>query len=244
MKDNQLTMYTLDYYQQSSTKPSGLKLGCRRIDQYGNIYRLAKAGATALAAGKCTVAPTATANHLNMSLATAAAIGDVRVQITLGATAATANMYEDGYMVVNDGTGEGHLYRIKSNPAADASAAIWIELEDPIRVALVTSATSEVSLFPNIFNGTVISATINNLPTGIPPIAVTAAYYYWSLVEGETPALGNGAEAVGSMLIHHTTDGAIGVMASSVDVDSPIIGIQLGSTHITGEYQPIYYKAV
>lgn len=244
MKDQNLTMFELDYFSQSATKPIGLKLGCRRYDQYGTEYRLARAGATALAAGKNTSATEGTANHMNMSLASAAAIGATRVQVTLGATAATANQYEDGFMVVNDGTGEGHMYRIKSNPAADASATLWVELVDPIRVALVTAGTSEVSLFPNTFGATVISADINSVPTGIPPIAVTATYYYWSVTNGEVPVLTTGTDEVGTIAVASTTDGGMAPLLASTDDDNPIIGVVLGQDQASGEYYPIYYKGL
>ena len=59
--------------------------------------------------------------------------GDTSITVTLGATAATKDQYADGYIYTNDNTttsdrGEGQIYRIASNPAADGSATLAVTL--------------------------------------------------------------------------------------------------------------------
>src|SRR4249920_1582699 len=92
----------------SSTQ--NVKLGVKGETIDGRIYRYAKAGAVNVAAGKINVAAAHVANHVNQVVQAAAAIGDTRVSLTLGATAATANQYKGGLLVINDATGEGIAY--------------------------------------------------------------------------------------------------------------------------------------
>jgi hypothetical protein len=93
------------------------------------------AGAAALAPGKLAVAATVVANHQNMAVAAAAAVGATSVTVTLGATAATADYYADGFLTINDAAGEGISYRVKSHPAHAGSGSLVVELYDPIKVA-------------------------------------------------------------------------------------------------------------
>lgn len=229
------TMYAQGFTEQSSIKLE--TLGQPAADEFGSEYHYAQAGSTALVAGKLTGRAAVVANHANIAVATAAAIGAERVQVTLGATAATANDYEDGLLVVNDATGEGYSYRIKSHPAADSAGSLWLELAEPIQVALV-AGTSEVTLVANKYKATTISSSINVEPTGVPIRAVTASYYYWSLTKGDVPLLQSGTETIGTMMIPHTTDGAVGTIAASTDTDAPIVGIQI-MTGVATEYQPV-----
>ena len=219
------------------------KLGMLYVDALGRKYRYAKAGATALAAGELTAAPAVTAHHKDASVAAATPIGATTVSVTVGATAVTADYYADGYLQVNDGTGEGHCYAIAGNSACDASTTTVVKLYEPIRVALVASATSEVTLVPSPYSGTVISATPEAFCTGVTPLVVTAAYYYWTQTGGPCVCLAGGnAIAVGSQIILGGTDGSYDVVATSSDVDVPKIGYQFGIASVTGEYQPIYLQ--
>jgi len=215
------------------------KLGMLYVDEYGNKWRYAKNGATALAAGKLTGAAVAgiVALHTDLSVV-AAAIGDRSVTVTLGATAATANQYKDGLLVAHDGTGKGYSYVIDSHPAADASATLTVKLVEPIKVALVAGATSEVNLVPNLYSGITITDAINCVPLGVPNVAVTAAYYCWIQSGGLAAVLTGDTSAIGVMAVAHTTDGAVGTLAASVDIDTPIVGVFV-TTGVAGEYGPI-----
>lgn len=236
MKPAKNTAFAQGFLEQSSTQLESL--GLRVKDEFGVEYAYSRAGGTALAAGKATQAVAATANHANIAVATAAAIGATKVQVTLGATAATLNQYKDGQLVVNDATGEGHAYRIKGNPAADASGSLWVDLEDAIRVALV-AGTSQVTLYPNKFSGNVVSTTEENECTGVAPIVVTADYYYWSVVKGDVPCLIDGTPAVGTMLTFSATAGAVAAINATLDIDQPVIGRMPFAAGVDTEYRMI-----
>jgi hypothetical protein len=194
-------------YEESST--ALVRVGSiRRLDD-GRAYCYAKAGAVALAAGKLTQAAAPVANHLNISVAAAAAIGDTRVRVTLGATAATANYYKDGFLHVNDEVGEGHLYKIRGHAAIAASGTGYIELADKIRVALTTA--SQVTLTANPQSGVIVlPTTATSVPVGIPPIVVTANYYFWNQVKGPAVCLIDGTVVIGQHV--RLSDGVAGAV--------------------------------
>ena len=116
-------------------------LGAVGMTPDGRCFRWAFSG-EAIGAGQLVMQKGAVANHdMDLATATAGSVGDTSITVTLGATAATLNQYEDGALYTNDGTGEGHLYAIRSNPAADASASLVLTLHDKIREATSTSDT-------------------------------------------------------------------------------------------------------
>ena len=212
-------------------------LGTKVETPDGRIFRYCKTGATALVPGKLYDGPANVGNHTNIAVASAAAIGATSVTVTLGATAATANQYADGLLVVNDATGEGYTYRIKSNPAADASATLTLTLDDPIAVALVAS-TSEVTLLPNQYNGVIIHATTETgVPVGVAVKAITATYYGWIQTRGAVGVLCDasiselGSEVAASASTAGSVTVGTGALAS--------IGYML-ATGVSTEYNPIF----
>src|SRR6266403_2000623 len=72
-----------------------------------DVYRYAKVGASTITRGKLQTAPAPKTNHHNVSVAAAQAIGDKTVTVTLGATAAVADEYAEGYIAFNDVTTGG-----------------------------------------------------------------------------------------------------------------------------------------
>jgi hypothetical protein len=164
------------------------------------------------------------------------------VTVTLGATAATANQYQGGYLAVVDGTGEGQLLKIASNPAANASAAIVITLEDGPTTALV-GADSEVSLLPATGNNLVIQpTTVTNTVFGLSMYNIAAESYGFFLVQGVGNALSDATTpAVGCAISWSAaTAGAVGATPYAGNV---LTGNVVGYTAIlgvSGEYRAVY----
>lgn len=159
---------------------------------------------TTIAAGKLYQDAAIVANHQNLAVTAFTAYsanGNVpaQVTVTLGATAATANQYAGGFVVVNSSTGLGQTLRIASHPAASSSGSLVITLEDGPNTALTTS--SKVCLIPPHGKGVIIFPTT---PTGAPagvglyPIAASAYGYLTS--KGLTSCLADGAITVGSAI--------------------------------------------
>lgn len=219
------------------------KLGEKVQTADGRTYRYARAAGTALAAGKLTVVPTLVANHTNIAVAAAADVGATQITVTLGATAATANQYAEGYVVINDAAGEGIAYKIRDHLAADASASLVLNLEDSIKVALTTS--SEASLQYNLYDQLVISATDQaDMPVGIPNVAVAANEYFWVQTGGTCAALADAAVAAGLNVTTGTgTAGAVQAVAltegaPNTGAAQPIVGVAINAL-VDTEYRPV-----
>ena len=210
----------------------------RRLGSRSFVY--SKAGAVDLVQGKITVHPTPTANHQNIAVQAAAAVGVRTVTVTLGATEATLNQYEDGFLTISDANGEGTTYGIKSHPAADASTDLILTLYDSLHEALTTS--SEVCLTPNPYNGVVINPAASPsvaTPAGTPLNAVTALYYCWLQTWGVGPVLADENVVVGKAITLGTsTDGAVELLdaAGEMEVGHTIMAL------VDEEYRPIHYR--
>lgn len=211
----------------SDTVPQA-DLGAKLYDQSGNAYRYCKVGGTALVAGKLYQAPAEVTNHQNLVTA-AAAIGATSVSVTLGATAATANQYAGGYLVITITPGEGYKYLISSHPAADASASLTLTLADPIQVALTTASNAD--LIPNLYNGVIVNpTTASSCVVGAAVDVVAAASYGWLQVEGPCPVLVDDQTVVVGTLVSASNQAA-GAVEPFTGVQAPVgIAVTGGAT--------------
>lgn len=223
-------------YQASTTQRE--ELGVLRVEADGRKFRYAKAGG-ALAAGKACIGALQVANHINRAVAAAFAIGVKEVSVPVGATAVTADQYAGGYLDVNDATGEGYRYKIVGNTACDASGTTVVQLDEPIRVALVAS-TSEVSLIPNSYGSVTHSATEENFPAGVAVCAVASGSYCWLQTGGDCIALMAGTPAVGTILTLGGVAGALAAIATPLDIDIPAVGIKTCGAGVDTEYKPVF----
>lgn len=210
-------------------------LGALGITKDGRKYRYARAGATALDPGKLTVNSTIVANHENIAVAAAAAVGAKSVTVTLGATAATADQYKDGYLVINDAAGEGVAYLIKGHPAADSAASLTVELDQPLAVALTTS--SEATLIANKFADVVISAADQaDTPAGVPNVAIAATEFGWLQTGGVCSVLADETLTVGKeCTIGSSVTGAVELQDA---VAEPVVGIAI-QAGVDTEYRAV-----
>lgn len=228
------TMTSLKYSETSTTKvePYG------KILEVGNrVFRFVKAGAVALARGKLVVAPTVVANHINLSWQTVPAVGDTVVKLTLGATAATENQYQDGYLVVQDGTGEGRAYEIEGNTAADSAGTITVYLKEAIDT---TGAASETgcALLASAYNGVVISVTDQaDQPIGVPVVPIAAGEYGWVQTGGPCAVLMDEAITNGKAVTIGT--GVAGAVEMLDAAGEPEVGIMAGTAGVDTEYQVV-----
>lgn len=211
----------------SSDTEASVQLGTTFKDTSGNEYVYAKVGGTALVAGKLYQSPAEITDDQNLTPA-AAAIGATSVTVTLGSTAATANKFAGGWLVVTTTPGEGYRYRISSNPAANAAATCVITLDDPIQVALTTS--SRVDLVVNPYNGVIVNpTTASGAPVGVAVDVVAAASYGWLGKYGVFPVLADagGAVTVGTSIVasNQTAGSVEGATGAQAVVGTAITGI-------------------
>ena len=185
-------------------------------------FRYCKNGGSGLAAGKvtCTRNKSHASHHKNISCL-AAAIGDTTVTIITGGTNIVEDEYAGGYLYVNDGTGEGHCYKIKSHPAHDHSTSpnCVMTLHDPVVIALVASGTSEVSLSHSKYEKVIVApgtTPMTGQTIGVPPIAVTADYYFWNQVSGPAAVLVSGTVVIGDSVCATISTGTAGAVIARI----------------------------
>jgi hypothetical protein len=223
-----------------ATEPTAQHLiGSKFESQDKRVFRYAKVGASNISRGKLQLAPAPKTNHHNVAWASGGALGATTVTVTLGATAAVANEYAEGLLVVNDATGEGTSYRIASHPAADASATLQLTLSDPIKnVALVSG--SEVSLVHNAYNGVVEGTTVTRRAAGVPLVNATAGTFVWLQTGGVCPVLCDTTTTLGAKQKAGAVAGSVtdmtDILGASAEVEVGTADVMAG---VDTEYRPI-----
>lgn len=205
----------------SATKQA--ELGSEYTDGASRRFRYCLAGATALVPGKLQQSPAEITNHQDLTPA-AAAIGDTSVTATLGATAAAANLYAEGFLIVTVTPGQGYIYKIAGHAAVASAGSATLNLADPIEVALTTS--SRVDLVLNPWSGVVVCPTTQtSSPAGAAVTAVTAAQYGFIQTRGPAAILANGALTVGDPVVaSDAVAGAVEVSADGAPEQLPVVG--------------------
>lgn len=175
-------------------------LGCIYELNDGRKYRYCKAG-SALSAGYISQSAAGTANWQNQAQTNGSAwsIGDKIVTAVLASTA-TKDQFAEGYLTIEDGTGEGQMYLIKGNKAGTSNATsgydIEIEIADEGGIRIATATSSEVTVTLNKYADVIPFPTNpTGTCTGVSPVAVTDNYYFWSQVKGPC-AVVNGSDTI------------------------------------------------
>ena len=132
--------------------------GTRMVLPDGRVYYYGQTDGAQTAGAICQSA-VGIANH-DMDLATTtASAGDKSVTVTLGGTLATENQYADGYLYVNDGTGEGHIYKIRQHDAIGSGGSGAINLYDGDGIATGFAAATIVGLAKNPYKDFIVYPT-------------------------------------------------------------------------------------
>ena len=196
------------------------QLGQRVVDDTGNVYRYVKAGGTALVPGKLQQSAAEITDHQNLAPTANAAIGATSVTVTLGSTAATANYYSNGWMIVTASTGAGYRYKIASHPAADSAATLTLTLSDALLTTLASS-TSKIDLIPNPYQSVVVNpSTATSDPIGVAVYPITAAYFGWIQTGGVVPVLADGTVVVGTAVV--ASNATAGAVEALTGVQAPV----------------------
>lgn len=187
-------------------------LGTKLI-QAERVWRYCKCGATQLYISRPIQSAAQVHAEMNNDIVVgaAAAIGDYTVVLTSTTNLAAAplsstNGLAEGYLLVNDAAGEGQCYKIKSSVAFASTSATAIVLYDPLTIALTTASQCAVIQNPyaNVIQTT---AVVTGMCVGIPGIAVTAAYYFWSQTGGPAGCFATNTIAQGTTAVVGTTAG-------------------------------------
>ncbi len=150
----------------------------------------------------------------------------------------TANQFRDGYIHINDDTGEGYMYRIKSHPAILGGASGTITLYDPIVVALGANATATIHY--NRYKKFLIHASPPTaLLAGVTCCPVVLNDFCWLGVAGPFPVLTQGTLVIADFCVPSATvDGAV-MPSAAVETDGPPVGMVMAVNADT-EYSAIW----
>lgn len=153
----------------------------------------------------------------NIAIGTASDIGDYVVRITGstnlgGSPNDETDAFAEGYFYVNDEAGEGQCYKIKHSVSLNTTDTLDFTLYDPLTIALTNS--SEIGLVKNPYDLVLaVTTTMTGIPVGIPDIAVTISYYFWSQTGGPCAVIPNTSIALGTMVVVGTTASKVDPMA-------------------------------
>lgn len=191
----------------------------------------------------------------------AGSVGDKSITLdggTSGVAASTqalsANDYEDGYIYVNDGAGEGHTYLVERHDAfTTGTTAFTVHLKDNDAVAEAITTASKLGLMKNPFFEveTWDVSDVDGPPLGVAPVEISAAdTYFWCLVVGPQATLTNTGSSkvpvVGESVIAGTAsaaDGAVeGEPESSGNRAIPVIGEAMLIAAVSGDYGMINWN--
>jgi hypothetical protein len=220
----------------SSSAVPAHALGELVTDGFGGKFRYVKAGASALVVGNMIQAPAEIANHYGCSVPITA-VGATQVTVTPGATAGAANLYSNGWLVVDTTPGLGYRYPIASHPAITASTAFVVTLKLPIQVAF--TASTKVTLVPNPYSGVIQSpvTTLTGSVIGAAVYPITAGEYGWVQSGGPAAVLVAGTPGPGlGVVVPGTAAGC--VVVDGAASATPVVGYMM-VTGVDGKVLPV-----
>ena len=157
-------------------------IGGDRVFKYGGI-----SSAGAVGAGNIVQSAVGIAGHdMDLVITANVDVGGKSITVTTTATDAAKDLYADGYVYINDGAGEGHMYKILSHAAHDysADADLTLNFHDGDTVAEAITTSSLAGLLQNPYSNMVISTAgahgaRTGIVTGVCATEMSASYYGW-----------------------------------------------------------------
>ncbi len=187
----------------------------------GRVFRYAKNGSVALTVGKLVASPARELRHANLSVAATRAAGDNFLTATISDVLVGTDDYKDGLVYVNDGSKQGHVYRISRNTQTPVSGTIEVFLQVNLQTPLGTS--DQVTLIKNVYNGVALSkALLTQRVVGVPPIDVAASRYFWAQTFGPMAILQDGTlyefrDVMPSVFVHGAISNATVPIAANAN---------------------------
>ena len=229
---------------EQGTTTAQVSIGHRYEDAFGRVYYYGFAAA-AVGRGKLALEALVIANHTNQSFQTAPAVGDKIVKVTLGGTALTAEQYKEGWLVVQDGTGEGRAYRIEGNDAqTGTTSTATLYLQEAIDTAGATGQLN-VDFIYNSYDELRVAADTGqtDIPAGVPFMVdgLGASEFGQLQTWGPCSVERDAAETLGEMITLGTGT-HLGQVESYGNVNEPVIGQGGPAVGVADEYQLMYLR--
>lgn len=230
------TLYGIDTFSTSTLKD--LPFGAIAFDSIGRKFRYAKAGATALVKGHLLQSPARDTAYTDMAVQAVAAIDAKSIEVTLGATATTANQFDEGVLAVSASTGLGQNFTIVGHDVTAGAGVCTFNIDEAILTALAT--TSKVTANLNPYNKVIDSPTTRTgLTVGVAITAAAISAFTWIGVEGMFAVLSDATvaavgEGVGPST---TTAGSVTKQVTLLENvgTAPILGV-------SAQYEPVMFK--
>lgn len=208
----------------------------------GRVFRYAKAGVADLVAGNVVQSPAIVTAHLGI-VPVAAGFLASQIVATLGAVAAAAGQYAEGYVDIDTAPGNGLNYQIAGHAAVLSGGVITLNLrpEDALQVAL--GGASRVGLCANPYNGVIqCPAVLTGLPVGVAGYVIPAGQYGWIQTGGPASVLVNGTPGLGIAVVNGATAaGSVDVATAGNLVTNTLIGNMM-QAGVTGKNNFVFLK--
>lgn len=190
-------------------------LGTQLVLQDGRKFRFASAGGTSLVVGDVVQSAAGIANHID-NTAVASAIGSISPSVTLGATSVAANLYAEGYAIVNTTPDGGRVYPINNHATNTGSAALVLNLQPNYSLIAAWTTSSRVSLVQNPYHFLITApATPSGFPVGVAVSTIQASsvatgLFGWVATKGTATAKINGTWVAGNPVVCNGTASVLG----------------------------------
>lgn len=210
------------------------ELGTRGELSDGRVYYYARHSlSTTFTRGTLLTQPAVVANHQNRTVVAVA--GQKTATIAIGATAMTADQYQDGVLMIDSATaGHGQARRVWSNPASAGSTTETITLYDPWESTPTGTVTGSIQ--KNLYADLVVhpgNALLAGCPVGFSNINISAgstdAQYFWVQTQGWCAVSVEGSVTAGQVLAAATAAtsdaGQLKLAAGATTADDHVLGI-------------------
>ena len=228
-------VYAIKPHEQSSDQRH--PLGTMGFTNDGRTYRYANVGGSDLDPGKLAIAVDITSTHEDIAVNTFL-IGENTMTVTAGATV-SANEYDEGFVNVTSGTGQGIMYGIKSHTTVSGSGSVVLTLNDLI--AVTAASGTKVTLVHNKYKDIIVSdGTLADLAVGVPNVTLGGDGFGWIQTGGLCSVLNDGTTTVVAgkpVTIGDVTSGAVEDINAVTETQ---VGLTpAGAVGATGEYVAI-----
>ena len=218
-------------------------LGTRASTPDGRVFYYAEENGTGIARGGNVVNGIAAVAAHDMDLAAAAASAGATSFTTTTSLSVTKDQYKDAYLYVNDGPGEGEIYRVKSNTAVSSAAGLSITIDEPDGLATALTTATRFGLMYSPYKDIHI-VDGNGTPTtgvvGVTTAPVTADYFCWVQTSGPAAVLMGAQVGIvgdGIAISQQDEDGTVERTDYSDDADIVNLGHAMGIPSIATDYQ-------
>lgn len=218
-------------------------LGTRASTPDGRVFYYAEENGTGIARGGNVVNGIAAVAAHDMDLAAAAASAGATSFTTTTSLTVTKDQYKDAYLYVNDGPGEGEIYRVKSNTAVSSTAGLSITIDEPDGLATALTTATRFGLMYSPYKDIHI-VDGNGTPTtgvvGVTAAPVTADYFCWVQTSGPAAVLMGAQVGIvgdGIAISQQDEDGTVERTDYSDESDIVNLGHSMGIPAIATDYQ-------